>query len=141
MKKGLTIIASSLLLFNGTGALYGGWNLITRPDGSSIQLSMNWLEHTPFTDYLLPGIILFISNGLSSFFVLIVLLLKVNKFYWFVMCQGVILTGWILIQMLLIQTVHSLHVILGCVGIGFIIAGLLLGKIANSRIDKNQHRL
>jgi len=128
MKKGLSIIVSLLLLFNGSGALYGGWHLITHPDGSSIQLSMHWLEHTPFKDYLIPGIILFISNGLSSCFVLIALLLKVNKVPWFVMGQGAILTGWILIQMLLIQTVHSLHLILGGAGIGLILAGLLLRK-------------
>ena len=43
---------------------------MAHPDGSSIQLSMEWLNPTPFTSYLLPGLVLFIFNGLMSFFVL-----------------------------------------------------------------------
>jgi hypothetical protein len=41
------------------------------PDGSSIEMSLDWLQHTPFQDYLIPGIILFIANGLFSIFVFI----------------------------------------------------------------------
>jgi hypothetical protein len=115
-----------LLLFNGIGAIYGGWNLITHPDGSSIQLSLHWLESTPFTDYLIPGIVLFVANGLFSFFVVITLVLKIKRYERFVVAQGAILISWLLIQMILIQTIHSLHLILGCVGIGLIFTGLLL---------------
>lgn len=128
MKRFLSVISSLLLIFNGAGALYGGWNLMTYPDGSSIHLSLHWLEHTPFTDYLIPGIILFITNGLFSFFAFIALLLKAKKYDRLVMAQGAILTGWIIIQMILIQTIHSLHIIVGSVGIGLIIAGILIGK-------------
>ena len=79
MNKILIILAAFLLLFNGVGALYGGWNLIAHPDGSSIDLSMSWLKHTPFQNYRIPGIILFIANGLCSIFVLTTLLLKFKR--------------------------------------------------------------
>src|SRR5687768_14498666 len=118
MRTWLTIIAIILLLFNGIGALYGGWNLITHPDGSSIQLSLHWLAHTPFTDYLIPGIILFISNGLFSIFVFIALIFRFKKYEWFVVAQGVILIGWITIQVALIQNLNFLHVVLGSTGVG-----------------------
>jgi hypothetical protein len=137
LKKLLNITATILLLFNGIGALYGGWNLIKYPDGSSIQLSLHWLEHTPFTNYFIPGIILFIANGLFSFFVVIALVLNVKKSEWFVVAQGTILTGWLLIQMILIQTIHSLHIILGCVGIGLIITGLMMRKHKSISTDSS----
>ena len=35
-----------------------------------LELSLNWLARTPFTDYRMPGIILFIANGLMSWLVL-----------------------------------------------------------------------
>jgi len=134
MKIVLNIIASVLLLFNGIGAIYGGLNLITHPDGSSIQLSSEWLKHTPFHNYLIPGIVLLIANGLLSILVFIALLFNHRKYPWLVTAQGVILAGWILIQMMMIQTVYFLHIILGSVGVLLIITGYLLIKLNSKNI-------
>jgi hypothetical protein len=128
MKTLLKFIAAALLLFNGIGAIYGGGNLILHPDGSSIQLTMDWLEHTPFKDYLIPGIVLFIANGIFSFIALAAMLLKVNNYAWLVMAEGAILTGWIVIQMLMIQTVYFLHYVMGGTGLALIVVGYLLLK-------------
>lgn len=119
-------MAAALLLFNGVGALYGGGNLILHPDGSSIQLTMDWLKHTPFSDYFIPGIVLFVANGLFSFIALAAMLLKVNNYAWLVMAEGAILTGWIVIQILMIQTVYFLHIVMGGVGLALILVGYLL---------------
>ncbi len=126
MKLFLKLLASALLLFNGIGAIYGGWHLMMHPDGSSIQLSMDWLEHTPFKDYLIPGIVLFIANGLFSMVVLCALIFKFRHYAWYIMVQGAILTGWIVIQVLMVQTIYFLHIILGIVGLLLIIIGALL---------------
>jgi hypothetical protein len=128
MKTLLKFIAAALLLFNGIGAIYGGGNLILHPDGSSIKLTMDWLEHTPFKDYLIPGIVLFIANGIFSFIALAAMLLKVNNYAWLVMAEGAILTGWIVIQMLMIQTVYFLHYVMGGTGLALIVVGYLLLK-------------
>lgn len=133
MKKILIILACLLLLFNGIGAIYGGWNLIIHPDGSSIQLTMDWLKHTPFQNYLIPGIVLFIANGLFSIAVVIMLLFNKHYSPWFIIAQGAILTGWIIIQMLLIRTVHFFHYILGGTGLALIILGMLLLKHVNRK--------
>lgn len=119
-------MASLLLLFNAIGALYGGWSLITHPDGSDLQLSLDLLEQTPFDNYLIPGIILFVGNGLCSLAVFVVMMLNIKVYSWLVMLQGVVLTGWIIIQMILIQTVYFLHVILGSVGLLLIVCGWVL---------------
>ena len=127
----MKIFTSLLLLFNGTGAVYGGVNLILHPDGSSLRLSLDLLKYTPFKDYLIAGIILFIVNGLFSFFVLIKLLLNQKNYSWFVIAQGLILTGWIIIQVFLIQTVYFLHFILISTGIVLIVLGSILMKLQN----------
>ncbi len=134
MKTFLNILVSILLLFNGIGALYGGWNLMLYPDGSSIQLSMEWLKHTPFVDYRIPGFILFIANGLLSAFAFIALLLKLKQYPWLVIAQGAILTGWILIQILLIQTIYFLHFICVSVGIVLIMVGWILVRYSRKPI-------
>ncbi|MGB4843039.1 MAG: hypothetical protein WBP16_01100 [Ferruginibacter sp.] len=128
MNRFLLILASILLLFNGIGAVYGGWNLIIHPDGSSIQLPMHWLKHTPFKNYFIPGIVLFTVNGLFSFFVFILLLLNNRYKGRLVMIEGILLTGWILVQVLLLQTIYFLHIILAVVGMGLIAVGILLHK-------------
>jgi len=123
MKKFLNILTSILLLFNGVGALYGGWNLMLYPEGSSIQLSMEWLKHTPFIDYRIPGFILFTTNGMFGVFVFVALLLDLKTYPWLVIAQGALLIGWILIQILLIQTLYFLHFICLFVGTVLTIAG------------------
>ena len=38
--------------------------MILSPDGSMLGMNPSWLEHTPFTSYLIPGLILFTCMGL-----------------------------------------------------------------------------
>lgn len=117
MKTSLKTITALLLLFNGAGAIYGGGNLIVHPDGSSIQLSLGWLEHTPFSNYLIPGIVLVLVNGVMSIFALAMLLTHHRDYEWWVMGQGIVLLAWLVIQMVLIRHVDPMHVIMGAVGV------------------------
>jgi hypothetical protein len=126
MKTFLKSLAAFLLLFNGVGAIYGGGNLILHPDGSSIQMSLVWLEDTPFHNYLIPGIILFVVNGLFSIFALAALLVNRKDYPWLVIIQGIILLGWLGIQVILIQTVYFLHYIMGGVGLMLMTIGWLI---------------
>ena len=123
MKTFLRISTILLLLFNSFGALYGGLNLILHPDGSSMHMSPDLLEHSPFQNYLIPGVILFVMNGLFSIFISVAILLRFKSTSWLVLAQGVILVGWIFIQILLIQVIIPLHWIMGSVGIALILLG------------------
>jgi hypothetical protein len=134
MKTLLKSLAAFLLLFNGAGAIYGGGNLILHPDGSSIQLSVVWLEHTPFHTYLIPGIILFVVNGLFSIAALAALLVNHKDYPWLVIGQGVILLGWLAMQVVMIQTVYFLHFIMGGVGLSLLTTGWLLIDLTHPSI-------
>jgi hypothetical protein len=132
MKNGLKILSVCLLLLNGVAAIFGGGNLIDRPDGSSLSLSMDWLKYSPFHNYLIPGIILLIANGLSSLLILGAILIDYRKYPVLIIGQGVILTGWIVIQVLMIRTVVGLHLLMGVVGLVLILSGWRLLNYAGS---------
>lgn len=125
MNKIYRIISILLLLLNLFGAIYGGINLILFPDGSSILLSLDLLTHTPFDDYLIPGIILLSVNGIFCAFVLYKFLRNSRNHLSLLIAQGILLAGWIVIQMLMIRTVFFLHFIFGGVGILLIVLGCI----------------
>ena len=58
-------ILVALLLFLGLGAMGGGALLILSPSGKLIGgLPLSIVKNSPFTDFLIPGIILFLVLGL-----------------------------------------------------------------------------
>ena len=123
------IIAIILLLFNAISALFGGWGLMSDPSGASMQMPMSYLEHSPFEDFLVPGIILFITNGLFSLLFAVLALLKFMNYSWLVIFQGFILTGWLIIQIIMIREFYGpLHVLYLSVGILLITTGWILAR-------------
>jgi len=128
LNKSFRLSALFLLAFNGIGAIYGGLNFILSPDGSGMEMSPDFLKHSPFHDYLIPGIILLVVNGLFSVVTFLLLIMNMQSAPLLVMSQGFLLCGWIFIQVLLIQVIIPLHVIMGSVGILLILLGRLLGR-------------
>lgn len=129
MKKPVTWIkgmAHVLLIFNSMGAFTGGYLLMRYPDGHALQLAPSLLQHTPFKNFFLPGLILMLANGAFSVLVSWMLLVQKPLAHVALMVQGVILGGWIVVQMLMIRTVFFLHIIFLLVAFAFLILGYLL---------------
>jgi hypothetical protein len=124
LKAALKILTYILLLFNGIGAIYGGSSLIFIPDGSGMNLSLQWLQATPFVNYLIPGLLLFTVNGLFSLSIFVLMLLGYPGYSWFVIAQGIVLIGWIVIQIIMMNTVVPLHLIMGATGFILTICGI-----------------
>lgn len=125
------VVVVVLLLFNGIGALYGGYNFITDPSGGKMQIPLSYLEHSPFKDYLIPGIVLFCVNGLLSMLTIAAIILKLSVYPLLVMLQGLLLGGWIVVQMILLQTFFApLHLPFLLIGLVLLVFGykLLIGK-------------
>jgi len=53
-----------LLAFQALSGLFGGAALVLDPSGSSIRLPLSLLEGSPFGNFLIPGIILFLVLGI-----------------------------------------------------------------------------
>lgn len=126
MKTRIYRIASIvLLLFNSIGALAGGGSLVTDPSGKGLQLPLEYLQHTAFSNYFIPGLILFIVNGLFGLLVAGAVLFRYKRYPLFMIAQGILLGGWILVQMLLLQVVHLLHISFLFIAVTLMILGFL----------------
>ncbi len=128
MKRSIKIIAVLLVLLNTIAALFGGSNLIEYPDGSSLSLSLTWLQHSPFQNYFIPGLILLICNGLFGITILAIVISGYKKCSWLFIAQGVILCGFIVVQVSLIRTIIGLHVFMTIVGVILILSGISLKR-------------
>ena len=106
-----------LHLLLSLNALIGGTLLVVEPEGSLLGMHPEWLHRMPFADYTLPGILLFIFNGLLPSLTLIGLFMKhawqwANLFnmyvdkYWawtYSLYCGIILIIWITVQLSITQ--------------------------------------
>jgi hypothetical protein len=131
MMKTLIGLAILLLLFNGVSAIFGGWSLITDPSGKGLQMPESFLEHSPFKDFLIPGIILFTANGIFSFFAIVWTFFRWKHFSWLILAQGVLLSGWILVQMVMIRQYSYLQLLYGSIGVSLFFIGLFLHQQVN----------
>lgn len=129
MSAALRTISVLLLLFNGIGAFYGSIKFITDPSGGSLGMDLSLLEHSPFTNYLIPGIILLIANGMMSFVVVVMIFLKVKIYPLAIIFQGCILFGWISIQVIMLRKVAGLHIALWLVALLLIVTGFFKWKV------------
>lgn len=121
-------MAITLLLFNGINALYGGWFLMTDPTGGKLQMPVSYLQHSFFKDYFIPGLILFIANGLLSITVAVIVMARKKYAPLLIMFQGAVLVVWIIAQVILLQTFYYLQLVLGIVGIVIFLCGYFLSK-------------
>jgi len=91
--------------------------LILKPDGSLLGMQQDWLDHAPFENYLLPGLILFLVYGIFPLFILTGLALKLSwrranalnifpAMHWawtYSLYAGIMVITWIAFQMLMTQ--------------------------------------
>lgn len=105
-----------LHLFVGIGALFGGLAAITQPDGP-MGIPTDTLKNSPFTNFLIPGIILFTVIGLGN-------ILSAFMYRYKLKYQGYIssvfswaLIIWIVVQCIMLRSVVFLHVLFFLIGI------------------------
>ena len=127
MKKSTRTIAVVLLFFNAISAMFGGGCLIYDPSGKFLQLPIEFLEHSYFDTFLIPGIILFTVNGLFNLFIGILGIRKNRLFPELTILCGVLLTAWLTIEIIIIRQFFApAHVPYYLIGILLIIVGLRL---------------
>lgn len=129
MHRSFRIIAIILLLFNAISALAGGWSMMSDPSGETLDMPLRFLEHSPFENFLVPGIILFTTNGLFSLLLAVMAFLKFMNYSWLVIFQGFILVGWLTIQIIMIRDFYGLqHLLYFSVGFLLIATGWILAR-------------
>lgn len=109
----------AFVIFQGLSGFLGGIGLISDPSGESMGIPISWLENSPFRNYLIPGLILFIALGCYPLIVFYGILKK-TKWSWFAaFVLGAALIIWIVFEIIIIgyQAKPPLQLIYGLVGI------------------------
>jgi hypothetical protein len=75
-----TWILFILLVLLAANAFYGGISFILEPDGSLLKINPEWLERSPFTNYLIPGILLILFYNRNKSYSVIKLIRRHDKF-------------------------------------------------------------
>ena len=116
-----------LMLFQGLSGIAGGIGLILDPTGQSMQNPLEWLQGSPFSTYLIPGIVLFAVLGLFPLAVFLGLLKQRRPAWYASLLIGIALMIWLVVEIMVIgyQPQPPLQVIYGLVGIGILTTVLL----------------
>lgn len=108
----------------GLSALLGGFMLVMDPSGAALSIPLDYLEGSPFTDYLIPGIILFVAFGIGSFVVLYAIYRRLVWAWYGAVSLGLGQVIWIAVEMLIMGELQLLHVVYGLLGL--VLVGLAL---------------
>jgi len=49
----------------GLGALAGGYALVSDPSGAKLGIPVEWLHGSPFSNYMVPGVVLLVLLGIG----------------------------------------------------------------------------
>jgi hypothetical protein len=107
----------ALLAVLGLGALGGGIGIVMKPDGSAMQWNVNMLAGSPFTDFLIPGLILLLLFGVGSFVVagLGLARFRIAPFLAFAIGCGQMI--WIAVQLAILRQLSFLHPTMFAIGL------------------------
>jgi hypothetical protein len=128
-----------LHLLLGLGAVVCGGMLVAAPDGHLMQMPLSMLEHSPFSNFLIPGAILFTLLGIIPLCVAYGLWKRpgwrwpdaINPFkrvHWSwagSLAAGVISVIWIVVEVIMLRSFVFLQILFLVWGIVLILLTLL----------------
>ena len=127
-RKALSTGLGALQVFIGLGAVIGGLALVLDPSGSNPGIPLEMLKSTPFSTFLVPGLVLLMVNGIGSI-VGATASLKIYKCAGEIaIALGLFLAVWILLQVYWFAGFHWLHGLYLSLGLLELILGWLLRK-------------
>ena len=97
--KSIFKLLGFIQIFIGIGAIPSGLSMIINPSGAGMQMPIEMLENSPFSNFLIPGLFLFAVNGLANLIAGIISL-KQHKLTWLIaLGLGTFLMVWLLVQL------------------------------------------
>jgi hypothetical protein len=109
-----------LVAFVALTATFSGLIIISNPaDGGMINLQKELLNNTPFKNFLVPGIILTVLVGGVNMMAVFLNIKRHPARYNWAMAGGILISGWIVVQMILLSAFSWLQFVY--LGIGVLI--------------------
>lgn len=128
------ILALGLLAIS---SVIGAVPMMLDPDGTPWQMPQSLLDPTPFDSFLIPGVILFIANGVLSLASLIGAVRKDPGYAWWVVLQGAVLAVWLVLEIAMIREVLGIQFLYGCLAAVLIASGIVLNR-SESRLTQTR---
>ncbi|MBS2031528.1 MAG: hypothetical protein JST54_26750 [Deltaproteobacteria bacterium] len=104
-------------LFAGATALLGGLVLVASPSGALVHMTVSALQHSPFSSFLVPGLLLAGVVGGSNLWAAIAHLRRSDFAGLLSFVSGSALTVWIVVEMLMLRTVHPFQLVYLALGL------------------------
>lgn len=114
-----------LLWFNGITAAAGGIGLVS----GNTNPPLVWLRDTPFDSYMLPGFILALIIGGSSLLAALLLWKKRESGYMAALLAGLLMIGWIIGELILLQHFSGLQIV-------YIASGLAVVSLSSKELSE-----
>jgi hypothetical protein len=117
-----------LISFLAITAFICGLIMVSNPDGKAMGLDSIVLKETPFKNFLVPGMFLTIVGTVNLIAVFFNIKRHSSRYNW-ALAGGVMICGWIVVQMILIQIFYWLQFLYLVIGILIILVAYgLKGK-------------
>jgi hypothetical protein len=110
-------LLSLLALISLTATVCGGF-MVLYPGGTALNLPLSILDGTPFNNFLLPGAIL-LAVGTVHLYTIFQWWQKTDSRFNWAMASGVLISGWIIVQMIMISIINWWQV-------GYLFAGIMI---------------
>jgi hypothetical protein len=120
----------------GLAAIVPGWTIMTSGTAGGYRLPMDLLRgYAPFSDYVVPGVILLVVIGLGGVLTAAVNVADARRGPFFALAYGLVLVGWIVGELVFMtQTMVLTWLILG---VGVVLIALALPGVL--RADARPH--
>lgn len=125
-RKWVSIALGVLQAFIGLGAVPSGLLLMLDSTGGGMGFSLDLLEGTPFQSYFIPGLFLMSVNGIGNLAGGVLNFIRYRFAGEISIGLGILLMGWIVIQVGLIGFVHWMQPMYFVLGLIEATLGLVL---------------
>ena len=125
-EKSISVTLGIIQSVVALSAIPAGILMIIQPDGSRLGIPLELLDASPFSDFFIPGMFLFLINGLGQGFAGISSFIQFKFYRTLGFIFGIILILWIIIQVYFVNPIHFLQVIYFVFGIAEVVLALFL---------------
>ena len=128
----LRLTAIVLLILVGLNAAVAGFSFITEPSSEEVGIPVTYLRFSPFSDFLIPGILLFIFIGVFSLLIAYASVQRWGGYPLLMAFQGIVLIVWIFVQVILVQDFNLMQFLCLVVGIIIFFCGWILKRVSEN---------
>ncbi len=125
--KEARIVAIVTLIFLGLSGVIGAIPLIVNPGDEPWSMPQSLLQYSPFRSYLV-----LVANGLLSVWALWLAVRSRPGYGWWVVVQGVVLLGWLIVEVAMLRLMVWPHYLYGAVAMALVTSGIAIVRTNSS---------